>query len=57
MWRWLRGCFLILVLLKGGFGPAHADVVTEIPWHPAAASYRTMLFFGDLEPVAWDLNP
>lgn len=55
MLRSLRGCFLALVLFKGAFGPVHADVVTEIPWHPAAASYRTMLFFGDLEPVVWDL--
>ena len=55
MLRLLRGCLLAVGLLPAALGPAHADVVTEIPWHPAAASYRTMLFLADLEPVAWDL--
>lgn len=55
MLRLLRGCFLAVILFRVAFGAANADVVTEIPWHPAAASYRTMLFLGDLEPMVWDL--
>lgn len=31
--------------------PAH--IVTEEPWNPVAASYRTMMFMGDLSPVPW----
>ncbi len=31
-----------------------AHIVTESPWHPIAASYRTMMFLGDLKPVPWD---
>ena len=33
---------------------ASAHIVTEAPWHPVAASYRTMIFLGDLKPVPWD---
>ena len=33
--------------------PAASHVVTETPWDPIAASYRTMMFLGDLEPVPW----
>jgi cytochrome c peroxidase len=35
--------------------PSSAHIVTEEPWHPAAASYRSMMFMGDLLPVVWDL--
>ena len=34
-------------------GPAAAHIVTETPWHPIAAGYRTMMFLGDLKPVPW----
>ena len=45
--------------ILGGFmallaGPALAHIVTEAPWHPIAASYRTIMFLGDLKPVPWD---
>ncbi|WP_232831433.1 cytochrome c peroxidase [Pseudogemmobacter bohemicus] len=33
---------------------ASADVVKEVPWHPATASYRTGLFLADLVPPQWD---
>ncbi|MGI9385562.1 MAG: cytochrome c peroxidase [Methyloligellaceae bacterium] len=33
---------------------ASAHIVTETPWHPVAASYRTMMFLGDLKPVPWN---
>jgi cytochrome c peroxidase len=42
---------LVISLLNGG---ASAHIVTEAPWNPLAASYRTMLFLGDLRPVPWD---
>ncbi len=32
---------------------ARAHVVTEVPWHPIAGSYRTILFLGNLKPVPW----
>ncbi len=32
---------------------ASAHVVTEVPWHPVAASYRVMLFLGNLKPLPW----
>ena len=32
---------------------ASSHIVTETPWHPVAASYRTMMFMGDLKPVPW----
>lgn len=32
---------------------ASSTVVTEEPWHPAAAAYRTMLFMADLVPPPW----
>ena len=34
-------------------GPTLAHIVTDAPWHPIAASYRTMMFLGDLKPVPW----
>jgi cytochrome c peroxidase len=34
--------------------PAFPTVVTEEPWHPAAAAYRTMMFMADLVPAPWD---
>ncbi|AEQ52819.1 cytochrome c peroxidase [Pelagibacterium halotolerans] len=33
---------------------AFSTVVTEEPWHPAAAAYRSMLFMADLVPAPWD---
>lgn len=32
---------------------ASSTVVTEQPWHPVAAAYRTMLFMADLVPPPW----
>ena len=32
---------------------ARAHVVTEVPWHAVAGSYRTILFLGNLKPVPW----
>jgi cytochrome c peroxidase len=55
MLRWLCRLFLGLVIINGALVPARADVVIEVPWHPAAAAYRTMLFMADLDPVPWDL--
>ncbi len=55
MWLWFCRCCLVLAAARSVLVPAHADVVIEVPWHPAAASYRTMLFVGDLQPIAWDL--
>jgi cytochrome c peroxidase len=55
MLRWLCRFCQSVVIIKGALVPANADVVIEVPWHPAAASYRTMLFLGNLEPVAWNL--
>jgi len=55
MLRWLCRFCLGLLIIKGTLNPANADVVIEVPWHPAAASYRTMLFLADLQPVAWEL--
>ena len=43
--------FLVMVLLTP---TAFSTVVTEEPWHPAAAAYRTMLFMADLVPAPWD---
>lgn len=34
---------------------ARADIGVETPWHPAAAAYRSMIFFGDLKPAPWEL--
>lgn len=43
--------FLVMVL----WAPtAFSTVVTEEPWHPAAAAYRTMLFMANLVPAPWD---
>lgn len=43
------------VLLAAAFAvSATAHIVTEVPWHPIAANYRTMMFLGDLTPVPWD---
>lgn len=45
-----------LVFLIAAFAcvtPASSTVVTEEPWHPAAAAYRTMLFMADLVPAPW----
>lgn len=47
--------FFVTAAACGTLGPANAHIVAEEPWHPAAAAYRTMLFLGNLEPVAWDL--
>lgn len=33
---------------------SNAHIVTEKPWFPIAASYRSMMFLGDLDPVPWD---
>lgn len=55
MCRWLGCLAVLLASAVGCAGPAAAHIVTEEPWHPAAAAYRTMLFLGDLEPVLWDL--
>lgn len=30
-----------------------AHIVTEEPWHPASAAYRSMLFMANLQPVPW----
>ncbi len=39
------------VLFHGRSSTAH--IVTEVPWHPVAAAYRTAMFMGDLKPVPW----
>ena len=36
-------------------GSTNAHVVSEKPWHPVAAAYRTMLFLSNLQPVPWPL--
>lgn len=46
------GLALAAALAQGA--PARADIGVETPWHPAAASYRSMMFLGDLKPVVWD---
>lgn len=53
--RWIR--VWLGVTLAAAFSqvaPSRADVGVETPWHPAAAAYRSMMFFGDLKPVVWD---
>lgn len=45
---------IAVVSALGAFS-ASAHIVTEEPWHPAPAAYRTMLFMADLEPIPWDL--
>jgi len=55
---WFRLLALLGMALTFGLGPgapARADIGVETPWHPAAAAYRSMIFFGDLKPVPWDL--
>ena len=50
--RRLRSYCVFLVIAGAALiRPANAHIVTEEPWHPAAASYRTMLFLADLQPV------
>ena len=44
--------FGLTVAATPGEAPAH--IVTEVPWHPIAASYRTMMFLGNLDPVPWE---
>jgi cytochrome c peroxidase len=56
MCKWLRKSLLALLLAGGALiAPLNAHIVSEEPWHPAAAGYRWMMFIGDLEPVPWDL--
>ena len=35
-------------------GSTSAHVVTEVPWHPVAGSYRTILFLSNLKPIPWN---
>jgi cytochrome c peroxidase len=49
----IRRGLAVLAALALLAGPASAHVVTEAPWHPIAASYRTMMFLADLKPVPW----
>ena len=55
--RALFRSLVVFLAVAGGalVNPANAHIVPEEPWHPAAASYRTMLFLADLQPVVWDL--
>jgi cytochrome c peroxidase len=64
LWRLLSGTdapmlgrLFALFTVAGSLlsNPATAHIVAEEPWHPAAASYRTMLFIGNLQPIVWDL--
>jgi cytochrome c peroxidase len=56
MGKLFRAWLVFLILVGGAVAnPARAHIVAEEPWHPAAASYRTMLFLADLQPVVWDL--
>lgn len=43
----------IVMFVIACLSTAHAHIVSERPWHPVAAAYRTMLFFGNLQPVPW----
>ena len=53
----MRGRFrtLLFVVAVACATPATSHIVTEEPWHPAAAAYRSMLFMADLVPVPWQL--
>ena len=53
--RRLRTSAFFAAIMAGSLNPASAHIVTEEPWHPAAAGYRTMLFIADLKPVVWEL--
>jgi cytochrome c peroxidase len=56
MFIWLRNRLIVIAFVAGGMmSAAQAHIVAEKPWHPVAASYRTMLFLGNLKPVVWDL--
>ena len=49
------GLIVLVLSLALCNGTAIAHIVAERPWHPVPASYRTMLFFSNLQPVPWDL--
>ncbi len=51
----LRIAVLLVSFAIGLASPTRAHIVTEEPWHPAAAAYRSMMFFADLVPVNWGL--
>ncbi len=54
--RLFRKCFLspaVVLVIVVCQSAAYAHIVAERPWHPVAASYRTMLFFINLQPVPW----
>lgn len=53
--RFRNSSFVLFTSAIFGVTSAAAHIVTEEPWHPASAAYRTMLFMADLEPVPWDL--
>ena len=44
---------LAIPLLLFQAATVSAHIVTETPWHPLAAAYRTAMFLGDLRPVPW----
>lgn len=48
----VAGALLMLAVLFHA-ATASAHIVTETPWHPLAAAYRTAMFLGDLRPVPW----
>jgi cytochrome c peroxidase len=51
----IRGFFILFACATAGTAlSVKADTVTEEPWSPVAAAYRTMLFLADIEPVPWD---
>jgi cytochrome c peroxidase len=45
----------LVVLIALAVRPAAAHIVTEAPWHPVAAAYRTAVFLINLKPVDWQL--
>ncbi|MBI6630382.1 c-type cytochrome [Pontibaca salina] len=53
--RLRNSSFALITLAVVGVTSAAAHIVTEEPWHPASAAYRSMLFMADLEPVPWEL--
>ncbi len=48
----LSGVLLALTMAVFN-GASVAHIVAEKPWHPVAASYRSMVFFSNLQPVPW----
>ena len=51
----MLGRFLAFLVAAFTFvTPASSTVVSEEPWHPVVAAYRTMLFMADLVPPPWD---